>query len=214
MVYCKFFYVTILDEKNVFIFLGNELFTINKETGDVIFSGPMIDREVQDTYNLKIIATDRGNLSSEAALIIRVIDLNDNVPIFKQINVYPKDKLRVAVSAKSSISVNLGEYSVPHRLDNTTMSIVVWLPETLQPGTPILAANAEDIDSVGSTITYRLAKSGMEFAIHPISGQLSLVGQLRIGEQELNITAEDEGGQMTWILISVIVEEDILFEKK
>lgn len=141
-------------------------------------------------------------------------DTNDNVPIFKRITVYPKDKLRVAASSRSNVSVILGDYSVPHRLDNPNTTIVMWLPETIQPGTPILAVNAEDADSVGSTITYKLAKSGMEFAIHPISGQLSVVSQLKIGEQELNVTAEDEGGLTTWILIVVFVEEDILFEKK
>lgn len=108
----------------------------------------------------------------------------------------------------------MGDYSIPHRLDNATTTAVIWLPETIQSGTPILAVNAEDADSTGSTITYKLVKSGMEFAIHPISGQLSVVGQLKIGEQELNVTAEDEGGQMTWILIVIFVEEDILFEKK
>lgn len=194
--------------------LGSDIFTINKESGDVIVSKPMIDREVKNTYNLKIVATDRGNLSSEAYLTIRVIDLNDNVPVFKRITVYTKDKLRVAASTKSNISVTLGDYSIPHRLDNATTTAVIWLPETIQSGTPILAVNAEDADSTGSTITYKLAKSAMEFAIHPISGQLSVVGQLKIGEQELNVTAEDEGGQMTWILIIIFVEEDILFEKK
>lgn len=180
----------------------------------MIVSEPMIDREIKDTYDLKIIATDRGNLSSEASLTIRVNDLNDNVPVFKRITVYSKDKLRVTASSTTNITVTLGDYTIPHRLDNATTTAVVWLPETIQPGTPILSVNAEDVDSVGSTITYKLAKSGMEFAIHPISGQLSVVGQLKIGEQELNVTAEDEGGLMTWMLIVVIVEEDILFEKK
>lgn len=190
------------------------MFTINKETGNVMVAKPTIDREVKDTYNLKIIATDRGNLSSEASITIRVTDLNDNVPVFKRITVYSKDKLRVAASSKSNITVTLGDYSIPHRLENATTTIVVWLPETLQPGTPILAVHAEDADSVGSTITYKLSKSGMEFAIHPISGQLSIVGQLKIGGQELNVTAEDEGGLITWIFIVVFVEEDVLFEKK
>lgn len=198
----------------IYFNLGSEMFTINKESGDVIVSEPIIDREIKDTYDLKIIATDKGNLSSEASLIIRVNDLNDNIPIFKHITVYSKDKLRVAASSSSNITVTLGDYTIPHRLDNSTTTAVVWLPETIQPGTPILSVNAEDVDAVGSTITYRLVKSGMEFAIHPISGQLSVVGQLKIGEQELNVTAEDEGGLMTWVLIVVFVEEDILFEKK
>lgn len=167
-----------------------------------------------DTYYLKIIAIDSGNLSSEATLTIHVTDLNDNVPVFKRITVYPKDKLRVAASSRSNISVTLGDYSVPHRLDNANTTIALWLPETIQPGTPILAVNAEDADSVGSTITYKLAKSGMEFAIHPISGQLSVVSQLKIGEQVLNVTAEDEGGLTISILIIMFIEEDILFEKK
>jgi len=190
------------------------MFAINKESGDVVVSEYTIDREFKDTYNLMIIATDKGNLSSQASLTIHVTDLNDNVPVFKRITVYSKDKLRVAASSKSNVSVTLGDYLVPHRLDNVTTTMVVWLPETLQPGTPLLAVNAEDADSVGSTITYKLAKSGMEFAIHPISGQLSVVGQLKIGEQVLNVTAEDEGGLTAWILLVVFVEEDILFEKK
>lgn len=190
------------------------MFTIDKESGSLIVSKPIIDREVKDTYNLKIVATDRGNLTSEASLTIRVLDLNDNIPEFKRITVYSKDKVRVAASIKSNVSVTLGDYTISHRLDNATTTAVVWLPETVQSGTPILSVNAEDADTVKSTITYKLVKSGMEFAIHPISGQLSVVGQLKIGEQELNVTAEDEGGLMSWILIIVYVEEDILFEKK
>lgn len=190
------------------------MFTINKESGNVIVAAPVLDRETKDTYNLMIVATDTGNLSSEASLTIRVADLNDNVPVFKRITVYSKDKLRVAASSMSNVSVVLGDYSLPRRLDNGTTTAVVWLPETMQPGTPLLAVNAEDADSVGSTITYKLAKSGMEFAVHPISGQLSVVGQLKIGEHVLNVTAEDEGGLTAWILLVVIVEEDILFEKK
>lgn len=120
----------------------------------------------------------------------------------------------MAASTESNISVTLGDYTIPHRLDNATTTLVVWLSETTQPGTPILAVNAEDTDLIGSTITYKLIKSGMEFAIHPITGQLSVVGHLKIGEQELNVTAEDEGGLMTWMLIVIIIEEDILFEKK
>lgn len=191
------------------------MFTVNEETGDVIVSEATMDREYKDTYNLMVIATDKGNLSSEASLIIRVTDLNDNVPVFKSITVYSRDKLRVAASSKSNITVTLGDDSaVLRRLDNATTTMVVWMPETLQPSTPLMVVNAEDADSVASTITYGLAKSGMEFAIHPISGQLSVVGQLKIGEQLLNVTAEDEGGLSAWILLVVFVEEDVLFEKK
>lgn len=190
------------------------MFAIDKDTGDVTVTEPTMDREAKDTYNLKIVATDKGNLTSEASLTVHVTDVNDNVPVFKRITVYAKDKLRVAASTKSNVSVTLGDHSVPHRLDNATTTMVAWLPETVQPGTPILAVNAEDADSAGSTITYRLARGGLEFAIHPVSGQLSVVGQLKIGEQELNVTAEDEGGLTTWMLIVAFVEEDILFEKK
>lgn len=197
-----------------FNYTGSEVFTIDKESGNIIVSKPIIDREIKDTYDLKVIATDRGNLSSEASLTIHVIDLNDNIPVFKRVTVYSKDKVRVAASIKSNVSVSLGDYSIPHRLDNATTTVVIWLPETISSGTPILSVNAVDADTDKSMITYKLAKSVMEFAIHPISGQLSVVGQLKIGEQELNITAEDEGGLMSWILIVVFVEEDILFEKK
>lgn len=204
----------ILILKYLILISGSEIFTIDKESGNIIVSKPIIDREVKDKYNLKIIATDRGNLSSESSLTIHVIDLNDNIPVFKHVTVYSKDKVRASASIKSNVSVTLGDHSIPHRLDNATTSVVIWLPETIPSGTPILSVQAVDIDTDKSMITYKLAKSVMEFAIHPVSGQLSVVGQLKIGEQELNITAEDDGGFMSWILIVVFVEEDILFEKK
>ncbi|XP_050427900.1 cadherin-89D [Adelges cooleyi] len=193
---------------------GSEMFTINKESGTVTVSNFLLDRETRSVYHLKIVATDRGNLSSVATLSIRVIDVNDNVPSFTHVTVYPNEKLRVAVSSHSNISVILGDYTVPHRLDNSTVTLIVWLPETIQPGSPVLAVQAEDADTSVSTITYKLARSGMEFAVHPVSGQLSVVGQLKIGEQELNVTAEDGDGLMTWILLTVYVEEDLLFQKR
>ncbi|XP_050532304.1 cadherin-89D isoform X2 [Daktulosphaira vitifoliae] len=193
---------------------GHEMFSINKDSGSVFISKSILDRELKNIYNLKIVATDRGNLSSEANLTIHVTDVNDNVPSISRINVYPNEKLHIAVNPASNITVTMGEYIVPHRMENSSATLAVWLPDTIQPGSPLLAVNAEDFDSNGSTITYKLAKSGMEFAIHPISGQLSVVSQLKIGEQELNITAEDEDRLLTWVTIVLHVEEDHLFEKK
>lgn len=195
---------------------------MDADTGDVVVTGAAaIDRETRDAYRLTVVATDRGNLSAEASLTVRVADVNDNAPAFRAVAVYGRDKVRAAAggrSAAAGVTVTLDDRAVPRRLDNATVTAVVWLPETVQPGTPVLAVRAEDADGGAAggaaPVVYRLARGALEFAVHPVTGQLSVVGALRVGEQELNVTAEDEGGRAAWMLIVVVVEEDVLFQKK
>lgn len=191
---------------------------MDPDTGHVVVSGAAaVDRETRDAYRLKVVATDRGNRSSEAALTVRVTDANDNAPAFDAVTVYGRDKVRAAVggaAARANVTVTLGDRPAPRRLDNATLAAAVWLPETVPPGTPVLAVHAADADLGGAPVAYRLARGGLEFAVHPVTGQLSAVGALRVGQQELNVTAEDEGGRTAWMLILVVVEEDVLFQKK
>ena len=58
-------------------------FQINGSTGEVTTSGH-IDREVQELYQLEVVATDQGSppLVSMATLTINITDLNDNPPVF------------------------------------------------------------------------------------------------------------------------------------
>jgi len=58
-------------------------FTVNSTTGDV-YIAEMLDYENIQRYNITVVATDGGTppLSSSATLIIDVIDINDNSPVF------------------------------------------------------------------------------------------------------------------------------------
>ncbi|XP_010212718.1 PREDICTED: protocadherin Fat 4-like, partial [Tinamus guttatus] len=61
------------------------IFHINSSTGDLM-TKQSFDREVMDSYELKIIATDSGKPSQSASLILNITveDVNDNPPVFPQ----------------------------------------------------------------------------------------------------------------------------------
>ncbi|XP_059611787.1 cadherin-89D [Phlebotomus argentipes] len=55
----------------------------------ISFTGPsVLDRERDNFYNLKMVARDKGGLSSEVKLGIFVADVNDNAPMFEKIAVF------------------------------------------------------------------------------------------------------------------------------
>lgn len=56
----------------------------------IIYLKELIDREVQDEFIVKIIATDHGipALSSTATVHIKVLDENDNSPKFERVSTY------------------------------------------------------------------------------------------------------------------------------
>ncbi|NXU65158.1 CELR3 protein, partial [Horornis vulcanius] len=60
-------------------------FHINNSTGKLMTKNPL-DREVMDSYELKIMATDSGKPPQSASLVlsIAVEDVNDNPPVFPQ----------------------------------------------------------------------------------------------------------------------------------
>ena len=59
-------------------------FSIDEHTGVVSLERPL-DREVQSTYELKARASDQGSprLSSLCQVVISVLDINDNPPVFE-----------------------------------------------------------------------------------------------------------------------------------
>ncbi|KAF4108162.1 protocadherin Fat 3 isoform X1 [Onychostoma macrolepis] len=65
------------------------MFSTDPSSGVLILEKPL-DREVQDSYQIRIKATDRaggdGSLSTEVDLTIMVLDVNDNPPVFQKQN--------------------------------------------------------------------------------------------------------------------------------
>ncbi|XP_009578906.1 PREDICTED: protocadherin Fat 4-like, partial [Fulmarus glacialis] len=61
------------------------MFHINSSTGKLM-TKKSLDREMMDSYELKIIATDSGKPSQSASLVVSVTveDVNDNPPVFPQ----------------------------------------------------------------------------------------------------------------------------------
>ncbi|XP_076467630.1 cadherin-related tumor suppressor-like [Babylonia areolata] len=75
-----------------------------------------LDREAVPSYTIKVIAKDGGSpsLSSTATIILKVRDLNDNVPVFHPssyfVNVFETDPAGVEVVQVSAIDRDVGAY--------------------------------------------------------------------------------------------------------
>ncbi|CAI9733532.1 protocadherin beta-15-like [Octopus vulgaris] len=85
-----------------------------------IVLGDKLDREIQDSYNLEVIANDGGQPSKQGILHvhIKIIDVNDNSPVFsKHIynisikNTHPNNNPILTLSAKDPDSGNNGKVS-------------------------------------------------------------------------------------------------------
>lgn len=62
----------------------------------VRFVGPnILDRERENIYNLRLVARDKGGLSSEVKLTIFVADVNDNAPVFEKIAVFKNSGIKI-----------------------------------------------------------------------------------------------------------------------
>ncbi|XP_047493063.1 protein dachsous-like [Penaeus chinensis] len=77
-------------------------FEIRPVTGEICISGKL-DHETRAVYEFPVVATDRGGLSTTAAVKIQLVDVNDNLPVFypKQYNV----SLREQHSSSSPVVV-------------------------------------------------------------------------------------------------------------
>ncbi|CDQ79044.1 unnamed protein product [Oncorhynchus mykiss] len=64
----------------------HEMFSIDSESGQITLTDSELDRELFSEYKLKIVASDSGSppLTSKKEVIVRVLDVNDNPPVFSQ----------------------------------------------------------------------------------------------------------------------------------
>ncbi|XP_061923836.1 protocadherin Fat 3a isoform X3 [Entelurus aequoreus] len=64
---------------------ANRIFQINQYSG-VITTQKLLDYETQASYTLTVQATNMAGLTTNATLVIRVLDENDNPPVFKELH--------------------------------------------------------------------------------------------------------------------------------
>lgn len=141
---------------------GRELFIVDENTGAVTFVGSKLDREEKSMYMLKIIARDRGGLSSEAKLTINILDENDNIPKFSQI-VMPlgesvelleadeKSKIKIYYEKKNNKSSGIINVEAKPKnkfaLKVEELGPLFEIPESVAIGSTILKLHAIDMDS-------------------------------------------------------------------
>lgn len=141
---------------------GHELFDVNEDTGVVKFIGRKLDREEKSMYILKVVARDRGSMSSEAKLTITIIDENDSPPKFNQILIplgenvdllEVNDKMKVKIYREKKNNSTTGVNKIEMRPNNKFSLIsdangpLFMVPENAAIGSTILKVNAIDMDS-------------------------------------------------------------------
>ncbi|XP_015602110.1 cadherin-89D isoform X2 [Cephus cinctus] len=196
---------------------GSELFTIDQTSGRVFFRGEnLLDREEVAEYHLRIVARDKGNMHSEAQLVITVDDENDNPPNFKQMIILPDQGVHVANDTEYQVKSvlkngirkpEIANNNMKNNQDNDHQTPLLLIPENSTVGTIVIRLSAEDKDSSNTELTYsiinetisdEIAKSNKNrhFAINPITGEVSVARSLP-AETEIHLTLRvtDSGNQ-------------------
>lgn len=169
---------------------GNEdgAFEINSATG-VISLARKLDFEEKSGYELIVLVSDSGNLTSMTMVTIKILDFNDNAPVFDPlpatilISDEGQQKL-VSLSASDEDSGDNGlvNYSLAHvETVNATVSIVTV--QAHDNGTPRLATNASitvqtsfdcelilfSVNSLTSDVTFKTLCEVLFGALEPIN---------------------------------------------
>ena len=175
-------------------------FDINPDTG-VVSIASNLDRELYPDYNLTLNATDGGGIFANAYLYVRVIDVNDESPVFSQdpyITGLPEDAENgthvITVSATDTDLYQNSEFvymfadSVLELLDNTATFFIndttgeIFLEELI---------NREDIS------VYNLTVIAIDMGAIPLTGYVTvLVNILDINEFPPYFTLEEFTGDI------------------
>lgn len=141
---------------------GHELFYVNEKTGEVSFIGNELDREKKSMYILRIVARDKGGLSSETKLTITVVDENDNEPVYNQIiipfgenvellEIDEKNTFKIYREKKNELSGIITNIEVKPKnkfaFNASEVGPLFLVPENVAIGSTILKLNAIDMDS-------------------------------------------------------------------
>ncbi|XP_055537242.1 fat-like cadherin-related tumor suppressor homolog isoform X2 [Wyeomyia smithii] len=100
-----------------------DMFFINPTTG-VITTKDILDYESNKFYNLSIRATNMASAFATCAVIINVLDLNDNVPYFEQ-QVYKGEVTEAAPLGSLVLTFNENAPTAGQLLVNTSLPLVI-----------------------------------------------------------------------------------------
>ncbi|XP_074673251.1 protocadherin Fat 4-like isoform X1 [Strix aluco] len=188
------------------------MFHINSSTGELM-TKKSLDREMMDSYELEIIATDSGKPSQSASLVltITVEDVNDNPPVFPQksytVTVKENEPPHVILSAAATdedIGYNavihytiIGETSLFHvgelsgnittlqPLDYERHSQYTFILKAFNPGEPYLQ------DTANITVTVEDVNEEGPIFDKPSYYQI-LLDNSTVGTLVVDINARDE----------------------
>ncbi|XP_062986041.1 protocadherin gamma-A10-like [Elgaria multicarinata webbii] len=141
---------------------ASQVFQINSKTGEISTTGKL-DYEENAFYEIEVQAKDNGGLSDRAKVLIRLIDVNDNVP-------------RIAITTVfNSIS------------EGSSLGTVVAL---LNIQDKDIGENGEVISSIPTTLPFHLNKSFENYYHLMIDRTLD---REEISNYDITITATDKG---------------------
>ncbi|XP_058828867.1 fat-like cadherin-related tumor suppressor homolog isoform X4 [Topomyia yanbarensis] len=101
----------------------NDMFFINPSTG-VITTKDILDYENNKFYNLTICATNMASANATCAVIINVLDRNDNVPYFEQ-QIYKGEVSEAAPVGSLVLTLNENSSSTGQLLVNASLPLVI-----------------------------------------------------------------------------------------
>ena len=154
-------------------------FSINTTTGEVVLSGEL-DRERQTSYQLVIVAADRGNpgLTSTSLLVVGVQDINDNTPEWEEL-----------------------EYSISIHENTSVGAVVIAVEATDIDQVDFQEENGEVVYyGTNGLVHYSITDGdpGGQFFIGPLLGLVTISAPLDrevVEEYRLTLTATDGGGR-------------------
>lgn len=188
----------------------------------VRFVGPRIlDRERESFYDLKILAKDRGGLSSEVPLNIYIADVNDNSPIFDKIAVFKDSGVEVLESTNdlsiyyvdrfgSDLNdiIDIDEATIVKRneTEQITYGISLANREIMQIGERVAIGTPRGF-STNDNVPKRIRKSKQYETPYPL---FSLSEKIPVGSVILKISATDEDYDENAQIFYEIVSETFL----
>lgn len=192
---------------------------MNEQYYAVRFVGPRgLDRERESFYDLKILAKDRGGLSSEVSLNIYVADVNDNAPIFDKIAVFKDVGVEVLESTNDlgiyfvdRFGSDLNSYveSVADRHNDSekiTYGISLANREIMQIGERVAIGTPRGFNTNDSP-SKRIRKSKQYETPYPL---FALSEKIPVGTVILKISATDEDYDENAQIFYEIVSETFL----